>query len=300
MILALKKPMYIDAFIRYLANEKRYSKHTVRSYKNDLEQYVAFCKDIDQNFNPLASDHHIIRKWIIFLMENGVSARSVNRKVTTLKTFFKYLFREELIEKLPTDKVVVPKMKKSLPYFVGQRPMNQLFDTIVFPDTFEGFRDRTIMLAFYSTGMRLSELVNLKISNIDFNYGHLKVLGKRNKERLIPFGIELATELKNYIEARKSMECTHDFLFVKKDGEPIYDRMVYTIVNTCLSTVTTLDKKSPHVLRHTFATQMLNNGADINAIKELLGHANLSATQIYTHTTFEKLKKVYNQAHPRA
>ncbi len=292
--------MYIDAFIRYLTNEKRYSKHTVRSYKNDLEQYVMFCTQIEQNFNPVASDHQIIRKWIIFLMEDGISSRSVNRKVTTLKTFFKFLYREGIIDHLPTDKVVVPKMSKPLPYFVGKEPMNKLFDQIIFPDTFEGLRDRTILLVFYSTGMRLSELVNLKIADIDFYYGQLKVLGKRNKERLIPFGIELSTELKRYMEQRGKIVCEHPFLFIKKDGNQIYDRLVYKIVNENLSSITTLDKKSPHVLRHTFATQMLNNGADINAIKELLGHANLSATQIYTHTTFEKLKKIYKQAHPRA
>lgn len=292
--------MYIDAFIRYLSNEKRYSKHTVRSYKNDLEQFVAFCQSVESNFNPVASDHHIIRRWIIFLMEDGISSRSVNRKITTLKTFFKFLYREGIIDRMPTDKVVVPKMSKPLPYFVGQNAMNQIFDQIIFPDTFEGMRDRTILLAFYATGMRLSELVHLKINDIDFGLGQLKVLGKRNKERIIPFGIELSTELKRYIESRAALECPHPFLFVTKDGNPIYDRLVYKIVNESLSTVTTLDKKSPHVLRHTFATQMLNNGADINAIKELLGHANLSATQIYTHTTFEKLKNIYNQAHPRA
>jgi integrase/recombinase XerC len=292
--------MEIDAFIRYLSNEKRYSKHTVRSYKNDLEQFVAFCDALGIPFNPFTIDHHVIRKWIIFLMEDGISARSVNRKITTLKSFFKFLLREGIIDKMPTDKVVMPKLSKPLPYFVGQKPMNQLFDQISFPATFEGLRDRTILLVFYSTGMRLSELVNLKVNNIDLVAGQLKVLGKRNKERIIPFAIELNQALKSYLDERKTFDCNHPYAFILKNGNQIYDRKVYKIVNENLSAITTLDKKSPHVLRHTFATQMLNNGADINAIKELLGHANLSATQIYTHTTFEKLKYIYNQAHPRA
>jgi integrase/recombinase XerC len=233
-------------------------------------------------------------------MENKVSSRSVNRKITTLKSFFKFLYQQGTIEKLPTDKVVLPKMKKPLPYFVDQAPMNLLFDQVHFTNTFEGLRDRTILLAFYCTGMRLSELVHLTIPNIDFYNGQLKVLGKRKKERLIPFAIELKNELQAYLKARESIECNHNYVFVTNDGKPIYDRLVYKIVNENLSSVTTLEKKSPHILRHTFATQMLNNGADINAIKELLGHANLSATQIYTHTNFEKLKVIYKQAHPRA
>ena len=191
-------------------------------------------------------------------------------------------------------------MGKPLPQFVGKEPMNHLFDQFVFPEGFEGIRDRAILLTFYCTGMRLSELVNLSINNIDFYYGQLKVLGKRNKERLIPFGKELAHELKQYMEERKKLQCLHNYLFVTDSGDQVYDKLVYRLVNKYLSGVTTLEKRSPHVLRHTFATHMLNNGAEINAIKELLGHANLSATQIYTHTTFEKLKVIYNQAHPRA
>ena len=292
--------MYINSFFRYLTNEKRYSKHTIRSYKSDLEQFVGFCTELDSNFNPLASDHQIIRKWIIFLMQKGNSPRSVNRKITTLKTFFRFLYREGAIDKIPTDKVVMPKMSKPLPHFVSKSSMDILFDQFVFPKTFEGERDRTIMLMFYCTGMRLSELVNLTTQNIDLNGGQLKVLGKRNKERLIPFGLELKNEIEKYFEIRNQFACKHNIFFITKDGNPANDTLVYRIVNNYLSSVTTLEKRSPHILRHTFATQMLNNGADINAIKELLGHSNLSATQIYTHTTFEKLKQIYKQAHPRA
>lgn len=292
--------MYINSFIKYLANEKRYSDHTVRSYKSDLDQFVAFGNEGIENYNPLTCDHHGIRKWIVFLMEQGISARSVNRKITTLKTFYKFLHREELITEIPTQKVVLPKMSKKLPEFVSQSKMNQLFDQLTFDNTFEGKRDKLIMLLFYCTGIRLSELVGLTVKNVDFYYSQIKVLGKRNKERLIPFAKELENEFREYLSEREKFNCNHDYLFITAKGNHVYEKLVYLVVNKYLGGVTTLSKKSPHVLRHTFATQMLNNGADINAIKELLGHSNLSATQIYTHTSFEKLKVIYNQAHPRA
>jgi integrase/recombinase XerC len=292
--------MFDNLFFNYLANEKRYSRHTLRSYKSDLEQFTEFGLSLDKDFNPLTCDHHVIRKWIIFLMESGTSPRSVNRKIATLKTYYRFLFREGLITDLPTQKIVLPKMNKQLPFFVGNSNMQMLFDQFGFPDSFEGLRDRTILLTFYCTGMRLSELVNLKVNDIDFYYSQLKVLGKRNKERLIPFGVELLSSFKEYIDQRKKLNCSHNILYVTNEGNPVYDKFVYRLVNKYLGEVTTLEKRSPHVLRHTFATHMLNNGAELNAIKELLGHANLAATQIYTHTTFEKLKVIYNQAHPRA
>lgn len=292
--------MCIDSFLRYLANEKRYSNHTVRSYKSDLEQFVAFGSSCIKDFDPLTCSHIGIRKWIIFLMEEGKSTRSVNRKITTLKSFYKFLFREQLIDDIPTQKVVVPKMTKKLPEFISQDKMNQLFDQFEFPDSYEGERDKLILLMFYCTGIRLTELVNIKLQDVDFYYNQVKVLGKRKKERLIPINKELRSYVIKFIESRRNLNCVHDFLFTTAKGKPAYDKLVYRVVNKYLGNITTLDKKSPHVLRHTFATQMLNNGADINAIKELLGHANLSATQIYTHTSFEKLKVIYNQAHPRA
>lgn len=292
--------MDLNAFIRYLTNEKRYSKHTVRSYESDLKQFAEFGNDLVENFNPLTSDNVFIRQWIIYLMENNISPRSVNRKITTLKTFYKFLFREGVIDKIPTDKVVLPKMGKPLPAFVSKVKMDALFDQLYFPTDFSGCRDKTIMLCFYCTGMRLSELVELETGNIDYYNGQLKVLGKRNKERIIPFGKELEMQFRKYLDQRNKMKCDHNKVFITDKAKPIYHKLVYRIVNKHLGGVTTLEKRSPHVLRHTFATQMLNNGADINAIKELLGHANLAATQIYTHTSFEKLKKIYNQAHPRA
>jgi integrase/recombinase XerC len=292
--------MFDDIFFNYLSNEKRYSSHTIRAYKSDLLQFVEFGQSFDKDFNPLTSDHHIIRKWIVFLMESGNTSRSVNRKITTLKTYYRFLLREGIISDMPTQKIVLPKMNKPLPYFVGNKNMQMLFDQFEFSDDFEGLRDRTILLTFYCTGMRLSELVNLKTNDIDFYYSRLKVLGKRNKERLIPFGIELQNALKIYISEREKQNIAHNILYVTDNGDPVYDKFIYRLVNKYLGEVTTLEKRSPHVLRHTFATHMLDNGAELNAIKELLGHANLAATQIYTHTSFEKMRHIYNQAHPRA
>ncbi len=292
--------MFDHGFSSYIANEKRYSAHTLRAYESDLQQFFDFAQTADENFNPLKGDHELIREWIVFLLDNGDKPRSINRKLTTLHTYYKYLMREGLVNDNPTKKIIRPKTEKNLPYFVDKGAMQELFDRLQFPDDFEGHRDRTILLTFYCTGMRLSELCGLKLSDIDFYSSQLKVLGKRNKERIIPFGIELSSNLKTYIAERDKIALDNNYLFVTSKGEPVYSQLVYRLVNKYLGEVTTLDKKSPHVLRHTFATHMLNNGAELDAIKELLGHANLAATQIYTHTTFEKLKEVYNQAHPRA
>lgn len=293
--------MYTQDFLKYIENEKRYSRHTVLSYRTDISQFVAFCKNNVKNFNLLTIDNKIIRKWIIFLLENNISSRTVNRKITTLKSFYKFLYQRQLIKTLPTQKIVLPKISKKLPNFIGSSAMDILFDQFDFSENFEGERDKLVLLLFYCTGMRLSELIHLKIQDIDFHYNQLKVLGKRNKERLIPFGKELAEHLAAYIKIRASVINTDNYyLVITQKGQQAYEKLIYRIVNKYLNQVTTLEKRSPHVLRHTFATQMLNNGADINAIKELLGHANLSATQVYTHTSFDKLKTVYNQAHPRA
>lgn len=292
--------MFDHGFSSYIANEKRYSAHTLRAYESDLQQFFDFAQTADENFNPLKGDHEIIREWIVFLLDNGDKPRSINRKLTTLHTYYKYLMREGLVSDNPTKKIIRPKTEKNLPYFVDKGAMQELFDRLQFPDDFEGHRDRTILLTFYCTGMRLSELCGLKLSDIDFYSSQLKVLGKRNKERIIPFGIELSSNLKTYIAERDKIALDNNYLFVTSKGEPVYSQLVYRLVNKYLGEVTTLDKKSPHVLRHTFATHMLNNGAELDAIKELLGHANLAATQIYTHTSFEKLKEIYNQAHPRA
>lgn len=242
----------------------------------------------------------MIRSWLVRMMENNITARSVNRKLTTLKTFYRFLIREGVLEENPMRKIISPKTAKRLPVFVEKEKMDLLLDQVKFREGFSGVRDRLILEMFYSTGMRLSELVNLKVTDIDFHKSTIKVLGKRNKERLIPFSKKFEGLIDNYIKCKEEKFGNAPELFVLDNGRKIYPKMVYLIVKRYLGEVTTLVKKSPHILRHTFATHLLNNGAELNAVKELLGHANLSATQIYTHNTIEKLKTIYKQAHPKA
>lgn len=236
------------------------------------------------------------------MMENDISARTVNRKIATLRTYYKFLLRRDLIKKNPMDKVLAPKQEKKLPEFVEMEKMNELLDVYDFGDDFPGIRNRLMIEMFYVTGMRRAELINLKDPDLDTRGLTIKVLGKRRKERLIPFTNELKRNIEHYLDARERTfgRPDMDYFFITEKGNRIYEKLVYRIVNRHLDLVTTIEKKSPHILRHTFATHMLNKGADLNAIKELLGHANLSATQIYTHNTFEKLKQIYKQAHPRA
>ncbi|MCK4661939.1 MAG: tyrosine recombinase XerC [Bacteroidales bacterium] len=295
--------MLKDSFIRYLQFEKRYSKHTVKSYKNDIDQFESFCIIETGKFNPKTTSHKTIRLWIVKLIEQGISSRSVNRKISTLKTFYKFLLREGIVNINPLDKVLTPKIAKKLPYFVEEEKINLLLNQYDFGNDFEGVRNRLILEMFYASGIRLSELINLKTFDINLNENTLKVLGKRNKERIIPFYNKLSNQIKKYLLVRKEVcnnNADNDYFFLTKKGNKIYEKLVYRIVNKHLNLITTIEKKSPHILRHTYATHLLNNGADLNVIKELLGHSNLSATQIYTHNTFEKLKKIYKQAHPRA
>jgi len=235
-------------------------------------------------------------------MEKEYSSLSVNRKISTLKTFYKFMQRQGYIKSNPMDKVVSPKIKKKLPLFIEEKHITALLDDFSFGNDFPGIRNRTIIETFYNTGIRLSELIGIQNFDIDLYNNTIKVLGKRQKERIIPIHSSFAKSLKEYIEIKKSYFTTldHNYFFVTDKGEKLYEKFVYRVVNKYLTMVTTIEKKSPHVLRHTFATHMLNHGADLNAIKELLGHANLSATQVYTHNTFEKLKTIYKQAHPRA
>ncbi len=293
-----------EAFIHYLKYEKRYSKHTITSYEGDLNQFHAFLshqiKAQSIDFQKL--DEHIIRRWIVYLIENNISARTVNRKVTTLKTFFKYLLKENKLKINPLDKVLTPKSEKNLPFFVDQHNMDILLDDFDFTDDFEGVRDKLIIEIFYFTGIRLSELTELKIKNINQKECYIKVHGKRDKERIIPYPSHLNQSINQYLQYRNQVNAPSNQdepFFITGKGVKIYTKLVYRIVNKYLDAITTIEKKSPHILRHTFATHMLNNGADLNAIKEILGHANLSATQVYTHNTFEKLKDIYKQAHPR-
>ena len=294
--------MYKNLFLKYLQFEKRFSSNTIRSYENDLSQFIQFLDENSENKEIHLADDKIIRAWVVDLMEKDFSSLSVNRKVSTLKTFFKFLLRENNIKTNPMDKVISPKSSKKLPSFIEEVQINKLLDEFSFGDDFSGLRNKTVIEMFYNTGMRLSELIGIKNNDIDFSNNTVKVLGKRNKERIMPLQLSFMKDLKHYLNIRKIEfpGFQHDYFFITDKGNKMYEKLVYRIVNKYLSFVTTIEKKSPHILRHTFATHMLNNGADLNTIKELLGHANLAATQVYTHNTFEKLKTIYKQAHPRA
>jgi integrase/recombinase XerC len=295
--------MPIQEFLKYLEFEKRYSFHTLKSYETDLRQFHEFYLTQSTDFNPAEITHRLIRTWLIDMVDHGLSPRTINRKISCLKSFFGFMLASGKIENNPMLKILSPKTDKKLPSFVEKENINNLLDMWELKDTFRGWRDFLIIEIFYFTGIRLSELINLKIADVNFNELTIKVLGKRNKERLVPFTIVLKRDILRYLDLRKQetgMNENNDFLFITQSGKKIYPVMVYRIVRSYLQLVTQVEKRSPHVLRHTFATHMLNNGADLNAIKELLGHSNLSATQVYTHNTFEKLKKVYKQAHPRA
>ena len=289
--------MLQNKFIIYLSSEKRFSEHTIKSYTTDLKQFTSFLLSEFQIINEIHEiSFQIIRTWIASLLEKGINPRSVNRKISTLKTYFKFLIREgELIEN-PMMKVVAPKSKKRLPVFIEEDQIASLLNEVQFEEGFVGQRNKLIIELFYVTGIRLSELINIKISDVDFNNQSIKVLGKRNKERIIPLSSNVINDLNLFIKSNKQ----NKYLFTNLEGDKLYNKLVYRLVNKYIGEISSVNKKSPHILRHTFATHMLNNGADINAIKELLGHANLSATQVYTHNTIEKLKTVYKQAHPRA
>ena len=286
-----------DGFIQYLQFEKRFSNHTLAAYANDLIQFIAYLEKTYEIKSMEEVNHTLVRSWIVSLMESKLSPRSVNRKITTLKSFYKYMLRQGKITENPMLKILSPKTSKRLPVFVEKEKMDMLLDVVDFGEDVEGQRNKLIIEVFYATGIRLSELINLKQADIDFHQCQLKVLGKRNKERIIPFNKEIKATIESYIKSKKDLP--NEFLFETKKGKRLAEETVYGVVRSYLSLVTTIDKKSPHVLRHTFATHMLNNGADLNAIKELLGHANLSATQVYTHNTVEKLKSIHKQAHPK-
>ena len=293
-----------EKFIQYIRFEKRYSVHTVKAYENDLDQFQQFISEQYEQQGITEIDHVMVRSWLVHLMEQDISSRSVNRKLTSLKTFFRFLKKEGVVMINPMSRIISPKVPKRLPVFVEEEKIRQMFDDLGFEPGYSGMRDRMVLEILYATGMRLSELINLKVSDIHFSASTLKVLGKRNKERIIPFSGHLGLIIKEYLEIKQkqfpSVESENTYLMLTNKGTKLYPKFVYRLVHHYLGLVTTQDKKSPHVMRHTFATHLLNNGADLNAIKEILGHANLSATQVYTHNTIEKLKKVYKQAHPRA
>ncbi|GHT75867.1 tyrosine recombinase XerC [Bacteroidia bacterium] len=293
--------MPFESFLQYLQYEKNYSLHTVEAYENDLQQFKEFfCGE--EPLDPQAVDAVIVRRWLVFLMGEGYSPRSVNRKLSSLKSFFRYLSKYNKVESNPVKRLVGPKTNKPIPYFINDKEMAKLFLELETENSFEDERDKVLLDVFYSTGIRCAELIGLKDEDIDFGAQLIRVTGKRNKQRLVPFSTLLKENLQAYLSVRNEQIENPDkrAFFVRKNGQPLSKTIVYTIVKRRLSDVPNLSKRSPHVLRHTFATSMLNHGADLNAVKELLGHASLSSTEVYTHTTFEELKKTYHQAHPRA
>lgn len=291
----------VDSFLKYLRFEKRYSPHTIQSYQSDLCQFQEFLTDNFQKQINLAS-HSEIRSWIISLVEKGIGPRSVNRKIASLRSFYKFLIKREMIEKDPCMKISALKTSRDLPHFVQENEILSILDQFAFEDNFQGWRDRIMLEVLYGTGIRLAELLNVKDGDLDFKGATLKVLGKRNKERIIPIPDSLVPVIQNYIKVRdiavKNRKSGN--LLLTDKGEPVYAMLVYRTVKKYLKLFTNSDKQSPHVLRHTFATHLLNKGAELNAVKDLLGHANLAATQVYTHNSLEKLKETFDQAHPKA
>ena len=291
----------IDSFLNYLRYERNYSDYTVVSYAKDLEQFEAYVKVNHEGvFDPKTIDSDIVRNWIVFLLDKKIRPVSVNRKLSSLKSFFKFLIKQKVVGTNPLRLITGPKASKPLPYFIREKEMDNLLDGDSFDEDFEGIRNRLILEMLYDTGVRRSELTGIKDSDVDFEASLLKVTGKRNKQRLIPFADGLKERMLDYLEVRKDeIGSGSGYFFIRKNGEQLSTCIVYNIVKKSLSEIPALAKRSPHVLRHSFATGMLNNGAELNAVKELLGHSSLASTSVYTHTTFEELKKVYH-AHPRA
>lgn len=291
----------IESFLKYIEFEKRYSKHTVISYKNDLEQFNIFLSNLDQQLNLQSVIYPHIRSWVITLVEDGISPSSVNRKMASLRSYYKFLMKSGALKKDPTVQLKALKTSKRLPQFAQESEMQRLFDLVDFGNDFTGKRDELMMELLYATGIRRSELIALKVDSINLGKSQIKVLGKRNKERIIPLNTEVAELIQKYLKMRdEAFGNTNNFLLLTDKGEQLYDGFVYRKVKRYLGATTSLEKKSPHILRHTFATHLLNNGADLNAVKELLGHSSLAATQVYTHNSLDKLKKVFEQAHPKA
>ena len=294
--------MQRNTFINYLQFEKRFSPHTIQAYQNDLQQFLRYLETACGIVDITEISHHHVRSWMADMMEKSYSARSVRRKISTLKTWFHFLLKRGEIESNPMLKVNVPKTEKRLPAVVRPENVDLLLSEIDFGNDFKGLRNRLVVEMLYTTGMRRSELMHLNIEDINFQQRQLKVMGKGNKQRLIPFGRALDDCIENYLKIRKETfpKSIEKKLFLTQKAKPLYPKLVYNIVVENLSKVTSLKQKGPHVLRHSFATHLSENGADLNAIKELLGHSNLAATQIYTHNSIERLKKTYEQAHPKA
>lgn len=288
----------VNSFLKYIAYEKRYSRHTVQSYNNDLKQFQAFTSEKFSTTSLEETTQLMIRSWVLSLMDSGISPRTVNRKLATLRTFYKFLVKREVIVKNPTDKIKALKTEKELPSFADENEFSIFLDAVEYEEP----QDQIILELLYGTGIRLSELLQLKASDFQSADCTIKVLGKRNKERIIPVSRPLAALIKSYIhdKSHEGFSNPNAYLIVNKNGGQAYPMLVYRVVKKYLNQVPSLDKKSPHALRHSFATHLLNKGADLNAVKDLLGHSSLAATQVYTHNSLERLKSAFDQAHPKA
>lgn len=300
--MSLLSQQTIQSFFEYLKYEKRYSPHTILSYQNDLTDFIDF---VEVQFGATEIDaisHNHIRSWLASVKDKGLTAKSINRKISALKSLFKYLMKTGVLTVTPMSKIINPKTGRRLPAFVKEDETVRLVEVLnQSADDWKSLNARMLITIFYSTGMRLSELINLREKQVDHDKKQIKVLGKGNKERIIPVSPELTTAIRQYIEQRKERFTTaDDTLLVTEKGKKMYPKYAWLLVNTYLGMASTLDKKSPHVLRHTFATHLMNNGASLTAVKELLGHSSLAATQVYTHTTIEKLKDIHKKAHPKA
>ncbi len=293
----------IQLFVDYLKFEKRYSSHTVRAYQDDLIQFFDFFEKKYGEINFKEITHSFIRSWLVSLKELKVSSRTMNRKISTLKSWYKYQLKTGVVKSSPMGKIIVPKMEKRLPVFIKELDIKNLMEVLESStESWETLNTKLLIKLFYATGMRLTELINLKENQIDYSKKQIKILGKGNKERILPVSLEILTMMKEYEQLkRKQFENSNSELLVRENGKKLYPKYAYILVNKILSqNIRTLDKKSPHVLRHTFATHLLNNGANLSAVKDLLGHSSLASTQVYTHNTIEKLKEVYKKAHPKA
>ena len=293
--------MFIERFVNFIQHEKRYSRHTLTAYRHEIQRFVNYL--IERNIEAGKVTHREARSYLAVLLEEGQSPISINRSLSALRTYYKFLLREGGASQNPFALVKALKTPKKLPVVVDKDKLSSLLDMEgVFPDTFEGIRDKTVMELLFGTGIRLSELLQIRIEHIDFYSRNVRIFGKRNRERLVPLNQTLIKQLQHYIQEKKIQPFNNNStcLIVTKEGRQAYPKLIYDIVKHYLGAISSQQKKSPHVLRHTFATALLDNGADLNAIKELLGHAGLAATQVYTHNSVERLKSVYKQAHPKA